>query len=203
MMQYNMPEFNSVDQFLAILARRMGRLRKGARPDVNAAARKVLHDWNKGKIRYFTQPPERPNQTQEEAAIVQNMDKEFDIDGLMDEQKMIVDEAARDAELAMEDEDDIEEEEDENEIEEGREEEMDTDQPAQKKKVIVTAKEKKKQVAEIIEKAKEFSTVIDGNSQVNTNMKKLIKKAKKKIRKTGERANRLADSIEMASLEDD
>ena len=41
MMQYNMPEFNSVDQFLAILARRMGRLRKGARPDVNAAARKV------------------------------------------------------------------------------------------------------------------------------------------------------------------
>ena len=51
----------------------------------------MLHDWNKGKIRYFTQPPERPNQTQEEAAIVQNMDKEFDIDGLMDEQKMIVD----------------------------------------------------------------------------------------------------------------
>ncbi|PAV56922.1 hypothetical protein WR25_15762 [Diploscapter pachys] len=41
MMQYNMPEFDSVDQFLAILARRMGRLRKGARPDVNAAARKV------------------------------------------------------------------------------------------------------------------------------------------------------------------
>lgn len=64
-------------------------------------------------------------------------------------------EAARDAELAMEDED-IEEEEDENEMEEGREEEMDTDQPGQKKKVIVTAKEKKKQVAEIIEKAKEF-----------------------------------------------
>ena len=41
MLQYNIPEFEDCDSFLALIARKIGRLKKGARPDINAAARKV------------------------------------------------------------------------------------------------------------------------------------------------------------------
>ena len=46
MLHYNVPSFGDVNGFLALLATRMGRLKKGGIPDVNKAARRVLHDWN-------------------------------------------------------------------------------------------------------------------------------------------------------------
>jgi len=46
MVHYCLPEFSSVDDFLALLAKRRGMLHKGARPDVNKAAKLVLQDWN-------------------------------------------------------------------------------------------------------------------------------------------------------------
>ena len=36
----------------------MGRLKKGGVPDQIVAARIVLNDWNSGKIKYHTYPPE-------------------------------------------------------------------------------------------------------------------------------------------------
>ncbi|KAK6037239.1 hypothetical protein COOONC_25256, partial [Cooperia oncophora] len=41
MLHYSIPEFNSTEQFLALVARKLGRLKKGARPDTNAAAKHV------------------------------------------------------------------------------------------------------------------------------------------------------------------
>uniref|UniRef100_A0A1I7WZY3 OBG-type G domain-containing protein n=1 Tax=Heterorhabditis bacteriophora TaxID=37862 RepID=A0A1I7WZY3_HETBA len=41
MLHYTIPEFKSVDQFLALVARKLGRLKKGARPDITAAAKHV------------------------------------------------------------------------------------------------------------------------------------------------------------------
>lgn len=46
MMYYKLPDFKNIDDFLAHLSRRMGKLRKGGIPDKEVAARKVLHDWN-------------------------------------------------------------------------------------------------------------------------------------------------------------
>jgi len=46
MSHYCLAEFSSVDDFLALLAKRRGMLRKGARPDINKAAKLVLQDWN-------------------------------------------------------------------------------------------------------------------------------------------------------------
>jgi nuclear GTP-binding protein len=43
---YCIPEFADVHEFLAHVARRIGRLKKGGVPDVEAAAKHVLHDWN-------------------------------------------------------------------------------------------------------------------------------------------------------------
>ena len=44
---YNLPEFNSSTDFLALLAQQSGKLRKGGIPDITAAARRVLIDWCK------------------------------------------------------------------------------------------------------------------------------------------------------------
>ena len=41
MLHYSISEFNSTEQFLALVARKLGRLKKGARPDTNAAAKHV------------------------------------------------------------------------------------------------------------------------------------------------------------------
>ena len=54
---YNLPEFNTALEFLTMLALSAGRLHKGGTPDVLAAARHVIQDWNAQKIPYFTEPP--------------------------------------------------------------------------------------------------------------------------------------------------
>jgi nuclear GTP-binding protein len=41
MLHYGIPEFADCDQFLALLSRRLGRLKKGGRPDLNAAAKQA------------------------------------------------------------------------------------------------------------------------------------------------------------------
>lgn len=37
-----------------------GKLGKGGEPDLNTAAKMVLYDWQRGKIPFFTPPPEDP-----------------------------------------------------------------------------------------------------------------------------------------------
>merc|ERR1712168_1206941 len=58
MMHYGVSTFSDTAEFLAKLAIHMGKLKKGGVPDRNLAARLVLTDWNSGKIKYFTHPPE-------------------------------------------------------------------------------------------------------------------------------------------------
>lgn len=49
----------------------MGRLKKGAEPDLTAVARIVLTDWQRGRISYFTKPPtfEKTNIHKEETRL--------------------------------------------------------------------------------------------------------------------------------------
>jgi len=46
MMHYGVPDFANVQEFLALLAKRYGKLKKHGLPDVNKAAKHVLQDWN-------------------------------------------------------------------------------------------------------------------------------------------------------------
>ena len=46
MMQYGLPDFSDVNEFLALLAKKMGKLRKGGVPDIRHAGKRVIHDWN-------------------------------------------------------------------------------------------------------------------------------------------------------------
>merc|ERR1712025_572042 len=57
-----------------------GRLKKGGIPDVEKAAFKVVEDWNTGKIRYYTQPPEEHSLSHHlTAEIVTSMSSAFDL----------------------------------------------------------------------------------------------------------------------------
>ncbi|CAB3242962.1 unnamed protein product [Arctia plantaginis] len=77
---YCVPDFNTPQEFYAHLASRMGRFKKGGVPDQEAAARILLNDWNTGKVRYFTVPPEIPEaDVNVDAKIVPAFAKEFDI----------------------------------------------------------------------------------------------------------------------------
>ncbi|KAI0764200.1 P-loop containing nucleoside triphosphate hydrolase protein [Trametes elegans] len=54
---YNVEEFSSTLEFLTMVALTTGRLLKGGTPDILAAARQILTDWNHQKIPYFSTPP--------------------------------------------------------------------------------------------------------------------------------------------------
>lgn len=57
---YKMPTWADHDDFLQKLARATGKLLKGGEPDLNTAAKTLLYDWQRGRIPFFTMPPELP-----------------------------------------------------------------------------------------------------------------------------------------------
>nr|CAD2173886.1 unnamed protein product [Meloidogyne enterolobii] len=91
MLHYNLPEFDDCDSFLALLAKRSGRMKKGGRPDLNAAAKQVLNDWNSGKLHYFTEPPEQQIVSEFQPELVSEFVKEFDLDNLEENIRVLVD----------------------------------------------------------------------------------------------------------------
>ena len=45
MLHYSIADYKDTNSFLSLLARRLGKLKKGGVPDVDKAARTVLQDW--------------------------------------------------------------------------------------------------------------------------------------------------------------
>ncbi|EEC09835.1 GTP-binding protein, putative, partial [Ixodes scapularis] len=89
MLHYRLPDFSTPEECFSLLAKRMGLLRKGGLPNPIAAAKRILTDWNCGRIKYYTEPPATDQQmTHLAAEIVQTMAKEFDIASLEQEEKM-------------------------------------------------------------------------------------------------------------------
>jgi len=62
MQLYSISSYQPTDctTFLSLVAKSTGKLKKGGIPNINAAARTVLHDWNEGKIKYYCKPPVVP-----------------------------------------------------------------------------------------------------------------------------------------------
>lgn len=54
---YNVTEYENHIDFLEQLAKKMGKLLKGAEPDINTVAKMVLNDWQRGKLPFYV-PPE-------------------------------------------------------------------------------------------------------------------------------------------------
>ncbi|XP_044162110.1 guanine nucleotide-binding protein-like 3-like protein [Bufo gargarizans] len=80
---YKVTDFRDTSEFLAMLAKRQGKLKKGGMPDHEKAAKSVLTDWVSGRISYFTHPPETHTlPTHISAEIVTEMGKAFDFEAL-------------------------------------------------------------------------------------------------------------------------
>jgi nuclear GTP-binding protein len=86
---YQIPVYRSADEFLAFVAHKIGKLKKGGIPDYHAAAVSVLRDWQSGKIKFYTMPPER-NEAIVSSEIVTQWAKEFDLDALLEKEESIV-----------------------------------------------------------------------------------------------------------------
>lgn len=81
---YGIPAFNNGDEFLIEIAKSRGRMKPGGIPDLQVAARMVLQDWNRGKIKYYLPPPELPSDAEEsEAKFVQDWGKELDVNSIL------------------------------------------------------------------------------------------------------------------------
>ena len=92
MMTYSIPAFPKGDvmAFLAMVAKRSGRVIKGGIPDKVSAARTVIRDWNGGKIPYYTMPPasdEKGKDTSHkaDAVIVKAFGDAFDVNQVDEE----------------------------------------------------------------------------------------------------------------------
>lgn len=102
MLQYSIPSFSDATEFLMLIAQKMGRLKKGGIPDIEKAALKVVEDWNTGKIRYYTHPPEEHQLSHHlTAEIVTSMTSAFNLDEVADLQTLTLEQlkgvnAARD-----------------------------------------------------------------------------------------------------------
>lgn len=81
MLQYGIGSFTDAAEFLALLAMQLGKLKKGGVPDRDLAARIVLGDWNTGKIKYCTHPPES-SETNGVSEIVSEFAQEFNLEEL-------------------------------------------------------------------------------------------------------------------------
>lgn len=194
MLQYGVGTFTDCAEFLAKLAIQMGKLKKGGVPDREMAARIVLSDWNSGKIKYCTHPPEQPADNVGESEIVTEFAKDFSLDELekgekMDFQnlplvrpsEMVNVEAGQINDKAAEMDDD-----DENMMEE------ENDENILPKNVEVFAKKGQRQERKFQEKEKEDPLFkLEGNMRLEK-ASKIIAKKNKKERK---RANRLGETL--------
>ena len=199
MLHYCISSFTDTAEFLAKLAIKGGKLKKGGVADRNLAARMVLNDWNTGKIKYFTHPPEQ--KTESSSTIVQQFSKDFSIDDLETVERMefnnlpnvrpseivqieggaIVDKA----ESVEEDMEDDEEENDENILPSNIE--------------VFAKKTKKKQSRENEPREKEDPLfMIEGNQRLGKMKKLQAKKAKKDARRRDRVAQTLSNQMEDA-----
>ncbi|XP_033822026.1 guanine nucleotide-binding protein-like 3-like protein [Periophthalmus magnuspinnatus] len=103
MQHYGVSDFHTALEFLALLARRQGKLRKGGLPDTDKAAKGVLMDWTGGRISYFTHPPETHTlPTHVSAEIVSEMGKAFDWDELeKGNQEILAESVTEDAQMGF------------------------------------------------------------------------------------------------------
>ena len=180
-----------------MFAKRLGKLKKGGVPDVLAAAKIVLQDWNTGKISFYTHPPERKSTEHDSAQVMQYFGAEFDLKALEKEEKDDLDGllSAMDSALVlgpgkptdMEDVQVEEEVEDEDVEEDGEEEEdamvdSDGEETPSASVVQMLVKQKTNTVKEVGDK-KVILTEDMSNQQVNRNKKKAFKSQQKEERK--------------------
>ncbi|KAG7171454.1 guanine nucleotide-binding protein-like 3 homolog [Homarus americanus] len=212
MIYYQIPDFQTVDQFLALLAKRLGKLKKKGIPDRAMAARKVLQDWNTGHIKFYTQPPEVPD-TKVGTTLITELSKEFDIDSLLSEegsmlkalptyrpsQTMVVDSLGPVMEVNDQEELEEESEEEEEKMEEEEEGIVEGGLTLPKDVCInMDDGSGSSKPADSTEKKKRWETPLQEFDPQTMSMKKFQKKMQKKTRKESQRNVKRTDDLTSA-----
>merc|ERR1711865_1081655 len=83
---YQIGMFSNVQEFLVQIAEKRGRMMKGGRPDLMAAGRTVLEDWNSGKVPFYTLPPAAIKVSAAQASVVSAWGKEFNLDAATEDE---------------------------------------------------------------------------------------------------------------------
>ncbi|KAI1725843.1 50S ribosome-binding GTPase domain-containing protein [Ditylenchus destructor] len=200
MMHYTIPEFSDCDQFLALIGRKLGRMKKGGRPDLHAAAKHVLHDWNQGKLRYYTEPPE---ESQENSGIItsevlSSFTTEFDLDAIDTNVKAMIDEFPESDVMQVETVYNPYSELDSQNNVNDTDEEMEHNDKNTTKTVVIGGTSKKKSHGTKDAKNNEVLTSLsigDGNVRLDSAIKQVIKKRKKHQKKLAKKNEKLANSL--------
>ncbi|OQR70319.1 guanine nucleotide-binding protein 3-like [Tropilaelaps mercedesae] len=81
MLQYRIKEdYRDGQEFMALVAKARGFIGRGGVYNLDSAARLILNDWNSGKIKYYTVPPDDNQDTVISTQIVCTFAKEFELD---------------------------------------------------------------------------------------------------------------------------
>ncbi|XP_035218599.1 guanine nucleotide-binding protein-like 3 homolog [Stegodyphus dumicola] len=193
-MHYTIPEFSSTHELLGLLAKRIGKFKKGGIPNFEDGARRLINDWNSGKIKYYTHPPEEYKPSIHiSAEYVSEMGKAFDLSSL--DEQMELDKApetlpskavaAKSAEPT------------EGMLSGEEEEAMDADDDfaTRKEKMIVAFNERKRrEKGETDHETKTFLRT----QQINKILKKKLKNMRRRRKKTEKAAVALSESMDSA-----
>jgi len=197
MVQYSLGHFKDCSEFLALLAIQMGKLKRGGIPDREKAARILLGDWNSGKIKYFTHPPETL-ESNLGAEIVSQFATEFSLDAVdqTDEMKYLPNvkpsdivqvESGKMIENAQEGKDEEEEMEEDEEV--PNLEDSENILP-ERIEVIKNTRKRKEDAAETAP-GEDPLFKLEGNMK----MKKIAKLQQKKNKKNAKRSDKLAAGL--------
>lgn len=186
---YGVENFETVDQFLLLLARRFGKLKKGGIPDTYAAAKQILNDWNIGKIKYYTCPPDihdLPAYISTE--LIGEFSKGFDLneDEATEEFKDTNSGLSSGEMMVKEDEEPEKIEEDRDEFDE-----------VLKKDTVIRFKNKK---AKYDKRARDYDDLLTGmqlNKQLNLNFKRQKRKQKRTIKISEKMSRELEEGLKL------
>lgn len=200
---YNINEYSTPEEFYNLKAARTGRFKKGGIPNVEAAARDLLSDWNQGKIRYYTIPPEDNADVHISSKIITEMAEEFNLENFesmeteildqidqstSDDKSALVIDSFGPVTLATDMEEDT------------------NSQPGDKKmlsdniNIMKNKVSKKKTKLESKAKKPDPEMLLEGNQQLNRVKKLQFKKEKKMERRREKVALQLASGLENFSI---
>ncbi|XP_017005059.2 guanine nucleotide-binding protein-like 3 homolog [Drosophila takahashii] len=196
---YDITSYDTFEEFFAKKAARMGKFLKKGVPDVVAAARSVLNDWNTGKIKYCTQPPEveEAQSVHISASIVHSEAREFDVENFESMETEILEHCAEKTDEIMEitSSGPLE-------IRQPREIENPADKVTEN--LVIDEKEKpakgrKRKLDEEKEKV-DPSLLLEENQSLNKGIKQLQKQKKKQNVRNEKKISKITDVLDSFSL---
>ncbi|XP_023175199.2 guanine nucleotide-binding protein-like 3 homolog [Drosophila hydei] len=192
---YDITNYDTFEEFFAKKAARMGKFLKKGVPDVVAAARSVLNDWNTGKIKYCTQPPEVIENTNAHisASIVHAEAREFDVNNFESMETDILNQCHEKSDDIMEITStgplELRVPREDTEVVSAQITENEPPLKGRKRKLDDDKKEKPDPVL-----------LLEENQSINKNIKELQKKKKKQIVRNEKKISKITDVLDSFSL---